>query len=261
MEKNQKTELLEKKTRKELKNFFLKGRIPSQDQFHNFIDSTINLLDDGMYYKSDEGFRMQQGSNSRVFSFYKNLEDEYPDWFIATTGEDNEGLNIGEPQRSANGLNKDTSRLFIETGGKVGIGTTKPQHALQVEGTVAMNGRIGNYLVGEDKPANGEWQDLIIGEDGKGLTGYNAYEIIATTDVKNNNYAITFATAVTSLNRYWFLGRAKRGIKHTYGYFSRWRNKIEFRWQGTPANYRLQVRTRRNFGAGVFIRYNVSKLL
>lgn len=251
------------KNRTELKNFFLKGRTPSQEEFQDLIDSFINVKDDGIYKRKNEYVRIVEGNNRELVGFFLDLNDEHPDWYISRATEDETvGFNIGQPTQKAKGQRfRDTSRLFISEDGNVGLSNTKPVHKLDVNGMIGMTGRQGNYKPGKPIPADSRWHDLVTGEEGRGLKGYHAFEVLATVEVKNNNYAITHATCVSSHNRYWFLGRSGRGVTHTQGMFSRWRNKIDLRWQGNMDNHKLQIRSRRNLGADVFINYNITKLL
>jgi hypothetical protein len=230
------------KNRASLKNLFLKGKIPKESDFHELIDSSINKIDDGIGKSKGEGFKiLAEGINGELMSFYDNLKDLNPNWYINQKAEDgNEGLNIGEPNGG--------SRLFIEKGGNVGIGSTKPATKLDVNGVVTSQGRIGSYAYGE-VPANGEWHDLL-----SDLNEYTAFEVVATTG-KKGAHAIIHAIAVATY------GKSKPGISKTMGWFGSFRNKLDLRWTGTYFNYRLQVRTKVDYGDGVLIKYNLSKLL
>ena len=42
--------------RSDLKNFYLKGKIPKESNFHDLIDSSINSLDDGIIKEKGKGF-------------------------------------------------------------------------------------------------------------------------------------------------------------------------------------------------------------
>lgn len=229
-------------TRANLKNVFLKGKIPKDENFHDLIDSMLNKVDDGITRNKGEGIRLQaEGPNSEVLSFYKNIRDLNPTWYINQKTEDgNTGLNIGEPNGG--------SRLFIETGGNVGIGITRPNHKLDVDGMVGMKGRVGYHAFSE-VPANGQWHDILTD-----LNEYQAFEVMATAGTKGA-HAILHAIAVCTY------GKSKGGITQTSGYFGRSRNKLELRWTGSYFSYQLQIRSRRNYGEGVLIRYNIAKLL
>lgn len=233
---------MSEKNRTFLKNLFRKGNIPKESDFHDLLDSTINKEDDGISREKGEGFKiLSSGVNGELMSFYDNLKDLNPNWYINQKTEDgNVGLNIGEPNGG--------SRLFIEKGGNVGIGTTKPESKLDVNGVVGSHGRIGLYAHGE-VPADGQWHDVL-----SELNEYNAFELVATTG-KKGAHAILHAIAVSTY------GKSKPGITKTGGRYGSFMNQLSIRWTGTYFNYQLQIRTKKNYGDGVLIKYNISKLI
>ncbi len=227
------------KNRAILKNYFLKGNVPKENNFQDFIDSCLNQEDDGVWKKQDEALKIKaEGSEEEILQFYKNIEDLRPTWTFSIKSKDgNEGFNIAE----------DESRLFLETGGNIGIGTTQPRAKLDVDGFVGMKGRIGYYANGEI-PADGHWHDVITD-----LNHYNAFEVIAVVG-KRGSHAITHAIAVSSY------GNSRSAVSKTQGFYGWMRNKIDVRWVGTYFDYSLQIRTRRDIGEGVLISYNIAKL-
>lgn len=230
------------KNRASLKNSFLRGSIPREDDFHNLIDSSINKQDDGV--RKEPGFALgitADGANEEALSFFKNIEDIEPKWKISIQSDQGkEGFNIQNAEGKSN--------LFIEQSGNIGIGTQTPMNKLHVDGFVGMTGRIGYYAYGE-VPADGKWHDIITN-----LNHYNAFEIMMVTGRKGA-HAITHAIAVSSY------GQSRPKIKKTQGFFGRSRNKIDARWTGSYFDYGMQIRTRRNLGEGVFINFYVTKLI
>lgn len=229
------------KTRADLKNHFLKGNIPTEQDFHDFIESGINKLDDGITKNKGEGIRISaDGPNRELMNFFDNIDDLNPTWVINQKSEDgNEGLNISEPNGG--------SRLFIEKGGNVGIGLTRPNNKLDVAGMVGMEGRKGNFSFGE-VPADGAWHDIL-----SDLNEYQAFEVIATVG-KKGAHSILHAIAVSTY------GKSKSKINKTIGHYGWARNKLDIRWSGSYFSYQLQIRTKSNYGEGILVRYNVAKL-
>ncbi len=219
----------------------MKGNIPSEKDFHDFIDSCVNKIDDGIIKVKGEGIKiLSDGPNKELFNFFDNIDDLNPTWIINQKTEDgNEGLNISEPNGG--------SRFFIEKGGNIGIGSTKPSTKLEVAGLVGMEGRIGNFSFGEI-PANGEWHDVI-----SDLNEYQAFEIVASVG-KKGAHSILHAIAVSTY------GKSKSKISKTCGHYGWSRNKLDVRWFGSYFSYQLQIRTKSNYGEGIMIKYNIAKL-
>lgn len=233
---------MSEKNRAFLKNLFLKGKIPKESDFHDLLDSTINKEDDGIYKSKGEGFKiLSSGVNGEVMSFFDNLKDLNPNWYINQKTEDgNQGLNIGEPNGG--------SRLFIEKGGNIGIGNTKPESKLDVNGQIASHGRIGLFAYGE-VPADGNWHDVL-----SELNEYNVFELVASTG-KKGAHAVLHAIAVSTY------GKSKPGISKTSGRYGSFMNQLNLRWTGSYFNYQLQIKSKKNYGDGVLIKYNISKLI
>lgn len=230
------------KNRVSLKNSFLRGSIPREDDFHNLIDSTINKLDDGVRKEPGKAIGITaDGPNEELLDFFRNIDDLEPRWKLSLKSSGGtEGLNLTDQ----NGK----SRLFIEQSGNIGIGIEQPKNKLHVDGFVGMTGRIGYFAYGE-VPADGEWHTII-----DNLNHYNAFEVIMVTGRKGA-HAITHAIAVSAY------GKSNPRINKTQGYFGRVRNKIDLRWTGSYFDYQLQIRTRRNIGDGVLINFYVTKLI
>ncbi len=229
-----------------LKNLFSNGNRPTEGSFAKLIDSTVNKVEDGFSKDESNGLMLSpEGTSIKLASFYKSIADN-PLWSIQLGKEEKkQGLNFTEP-----GEESDETRLYIQAGGNVGIGTNDPQHKLHVNGYLGVDGRIGTFLTGE-VPANGQWQTII-----PDLSGCNAFELIAKAGKKGEGmYGLTYATAVNTFGK-----KQCRSIRKTQSRFGAWRNKITVRWQGSTYDYSLQVRTKRNYGDGVNIQFYVSKL-
>lgn len=229
-------------SRAKLKNYFLKGNIPTENQFHDLIDSSMNQKDDSIEKNQGEALGLSsEGSSDELLRFFKNMEDKNPQWIISGKSKDGDvGFNISDSDNN--------SKFFIEDRGKVGIGTTKPQNKLEVIGSVGMQGREGLYAHGEI-PADGQWYTVI-----GNIEDYCGFEIIANVGTKGAHSAM-HAIAMSAY------GQSKSKIRKTQGYFGRCRNCIDLRFSGSYFDYALQIRTKRNYGDGINIKYNIAKIL
>jgi len=116
--------------RNTLKGFFIKGAIPSQENFADLIDSAINQFDDGISKLPNDPLRINaSGPDGTVLNFYQNRTDAKPTWTLKLN--DSKTATLGWNVSDGEGI----SRLFIDgSSGKVGIGTTVPLNRLHVVG-------------------------------------------------------------------------------------------------------------------------------
>ncbi|MCP4442413.1 MAG: hypothetical protein GY810_26195 [Aureispira sp.] len=242
-------------TRSTLKNLFKRGSVPSEVNFSDLIDSTVNKVDDGFSQSSHHGFMLApQGPNRKLISFFESIRDPKAAFSVSMNPNSySQGLSFNDMEED--------SVLFLKQGGNVGVGTTTPQFRLEVNGMAGMKGRVGTYASGEVK-ANGDWQTII--ED---LEGLHAFEIIAQAGAREGRgrYAMTCATALCNYGQ----GTLKQ-LKSTYrpvtGFMF---DRIKFRWDKDKDTgvYKLQVKTASNYGymdeegkRPAMIRFYASKL-
>lgn len=130
---------INKKNRTELKNYFLAGKIPTQQQFAEFIDAGINQMEDGIGKAPGNPIALQvEGDKAGIQNalyFFSSFEDATPGWAINL----NPRVDPEKPDSNKPGLNiKDgsgQSRFFIKSiDGYVGIGTIEPTAQLTVRG-------------------------------------------------------------------------------------------------------------------------------
>lgn len=216
--------------RSTLKNLFKRGNVPTEVNFADLIDSNVNKVDDGFSQSTTDGWMLSpQGPDRKLMSFYENMRN--PDsLFNLSINPDShsKGLSIND--------DNDESLLFFRDNGNIGISTTLPRYKLEVNGLVAMKGRVGIEKC-DQVPADGRWH--IIMDDLKGTT---AFEIFARAIGRKGRgrYAMTHAVA---------LGMYGKGtietVKASYGWFFQ---KIKFRFRGSIDNYRLEMCTAGNYG-------------
>ena len=153
------------KTRNELKELFKTGAKPSGDDFKAFIDSTLNVTDDGIAKATGADTPLKinaQGTDEKLLDFYTG---ETKTWSInQKPSEETSGLNIATPGGS---------KLFIDSSsGNVGIGTTSPGAKLEVNGNTTINGNLQTNSARIDNR-------------------YSSYATFSHKDCSSGSYALT----------------------------------------------------------------------
>lgn len=245
---------MEKLDRNALKNKFKKGKMPSEQDFSNLIDSMVNILEEGFDKTSRDGLKISQLMGSgRLFSFYKNIAVESPQWFLELSTSENK-LHFGTPNcprvLSLYSHSEDSQGSLRVA---VGINKENPQTTLDVEGTIASTGRMGKS--GEMAvAADGEWYDIT-----SALTGCEAFEIVAGVGGQDadGKYALLHAVALNTFN-------GKGSINAQDAFFGNKCNRIELRWQPVPEqgqfHFKLQMRTQCSYGKSIWIKYHLTRL-
>ena len=100
-------------------------------------------------------------------------------------------------------------------------------------------------------PADGLWHDVVTD-----LTNFNAYQIIAkasSAQLSIGKHALLHAYALNSF------GKGKVNI--TQAYYGAYWNKLSLKWIGNKSNYKLQIRSKTNYGDESKIICHISNLL
>jgi hypothetical protein len=224
-------------TRSTLKNLFTRGAVPTEVNFSDFIDSTVNKVDDGFSQSPEFGFMLApQGANRRLMSFFESIRDSDPAFSLSLNRTRHaKGLSVDILEEQ-----KPKSILFLKDTGEIGIGTTSPRFELEVNGMVGANGRVGTFASGSVN-ADGEWQTII-----DRLEGVQAFEVIAHASGKEGRgkYALTHAIAVSNYG----VGKINQ-VRSTYNkILGPLFHRVTFRWAKGNDGYRLQVKTTQNYG-------------
>lgn len=246
-----------KKNRGTLKRYFDEGSLPSADQFGDLIDSTLNIIEEGFDKTAPDGFKISLiGDHRRLISFYRSGEPNHPVWTIEYD-EEQDRLMIVNP-----GLGEeDSAAITLDARGRVGMARLDPQHALDVGGVVAAEGRLGANPDGiATVPADGEWHDIT-----DELEGCHAIEVMAGVGSPGTGrYALLRAVALNAYNpRGWLVNlfNLKKRIRTQQAYFLSRGNRIKLRWRNCEENkYTLQMSTACGYGEAVNIRFYLTRL-
>ncbi len=233
--------------RQSLKVLFTAGARPKESNFFSLIDSMVNKVDDGISKTEEDGLILSpEGKESnRVMSFYENIEDELPQWSVGLNQQKDKSLSLIAPISKK----EENTVISFQKSGEIGIGTKKPKTTLEVAGTLGTNTRIGTYKLGK-VAADGNWHDILTD-----LDGCMAFEVMAQVGKeKTGKYALLHAHALSTF------GKSCYKIRKTQAHYGWFWNRIAIRFTGTTYNYKLQLRTRSNYGSDIFIKYHITKL-
>lgn len=242
---------MDKKNRETLKKYFIKGSLPSEQEFAYLIDSNLNTIDDGFEKTEEEGLKISSlGKSKTLAGFYKNIEDKSAIWSIEFDGSGNSLLFNGREGKPVLALNQE---------GRVGINTLNPGTELDVAGVLACQGRMGTFkgqgtegeaAIGGKVAADGKPHTIL-----EKLDGCQAFEIMAGAGggSKSGKYALVHAIAMNTFN-----SKGIVDVRHAY-YGSRC-NRIDLWWEGKQQDYALKIKTRCCYGEGTAIQYHITNL-
>ncbi|WP_437312516.1 tail fiber domain-containing protein [Sorangium sp. So ce385] len=135
---------INKKSRTELKAYFVKNALPTEGNFRDLIDAGLNQKDDGLVKSADQPVQIAAAtaSDKPAIHLYESFAtDTKPAWVLSLQADGKKGFGIGD----GDGKN----RLFIDGAtGNVGIGTADPAgNKLRVAGNVLVDGADGKARV------------------------------------------------------------------------------------------------------------------
>lgn len=229
-----------KTNRETLKGYFGSGKIPTGRHFEDLVDSMLNIVDDGMNKSAGNGLQLSPlEDNGSVLEFFGNILDEKPLWKVQIDRK-NGCMRI-------RGGGDDKPLLSLYPDNKIEL-----QGDLELTGTVKAKGFMGGYHCGS-LPADGQWHDITLEVEGE-PAGCRAYRIIAGCARKGKGkYALLEATAIHCYGSH----RRIRGVQSWFGIHF---NRLHLRWNRMGDSWRLQIRTRCNYGESAQIRFQVAEL-
>jgi hypothetical protein len=243
--------------------------MPSAEHFSDLIDSCVNQIDEGFIKPPETGLQLRTLDQQHILSFYQQNSHDTPLWHVGFPPQGNnlhifanQDANISE-ENPDNNPTDPLINLSMTPKGNVGINTATPKQALDVNGTVASQGRMGMVFIETPIPADGEWHDIT-----PELEGCHMLEVVAGIGIRySGRYALAHAIAINTCapNKRWWQRKDKNPITVSQAYFHSSGDKIQFRWRqknhkGTVRPYALQIRTNTPFGENRTIQYHITQL-
>ena len=258
-----------KRNRSTLKNYFRHGTMPSAEHFSDLIDSCVNQIDEGFIKPPETGLQLRTLDQEHILSFYQQNNHDTPLWHVGFAPQGNNLHIFANPEADITRADADNNapaqavNLSMTPHGYVGINTATPRQALEVNGTVASQGRKGIVFIDTPVPADGEWHDIT-----PELEGCHMLEVVAGIGIRySGRYALAHAIAINTCapNKRWWQRKDKNPINVTQAHFHSSADKIQFRWRqrnhkGTVRPYALQIRTNTAFGENQTIQYHITQL-
>lgn len=258
-----------KRNRSTLKNYFRHGTMPSAEHFSDLIDSSVNQIDEGFIKPPETGLQLRALDQEHLLSFYQQNSPETPLWHVGFAPQDINLHIFANPLADITEESPDNTatvhaiNLSMTPKGNVGINTPTPKQTLDVNGTVASQGRMGVVFIDTPIPADGEWHDIT-----PELEGCHMFEVVAGIGIRySGRYALIHAIAINTCapNKHWWHWRDKNPIHMSQAWFHSSADKIQLRWRqnnhsGTLRPYALQIRTNTSFGKDQTIQYHITQL-
>ncbi|MFZ4877731.1 hypothetical protein ACL9RI_21835 [Janthinobacterium sp. Mn2066] len=241
-----------RRRRSMLKEQFEKGKMPTQEDFADLIDSMLSMLDEGFEKTQEAGFKIAQLRDGKLLSFYQDIGSGTPMWSLDL---DKANSDLSFKDKRAHPVLTLASSVDAEgvERSAVGIRQSQPRHELDVAGTVASHARVGRS--GElAVPADGNWYDVT-----ETLTGCQAWEVMAGVGARDSDgrYALMHAFAMNAFG-------ANGEITYHQSHFGNKCSRIELRWQradaARPFEFVLQMRVGCSYGEDIWIKYHMTQL-
>ena len=159
-----------RKSRSKLKEYFSKGKIPTQEHFEDLIDSALNIEDEGFEKTVSDGVRIGlKGGGRNLFTFFADDGSDRPLWKIALDPDKPRKLHfisVGDetPSGGAHEEQAELTVLTLTPRGRVGVsqrdpgaeGVGKDARLLDVSGLIKATGRVGVNPLADVPVAEGD---------------------------------------------------------------------------------------------------------
>lgn len=260
-----------KRDRGTLKRFFAKGTLPSAEHFADFIDSSINIRDDGISKTPQDGLQLSsRDDKDSLLSLYHRIDFDEPLWALKYNDKANDNLDLVSMPNSDSKL----SILSFSPKGFIGINNQDPTSTLDINGTLSAEEQRGKEKLAV--LADGNWYDVT-----SGLRGAQCFELVAAVGIPNTlmqsmmkvNAMGIFEKTSSSFWRYLrHLFSRKKHFSIQHMYYSHASHRMRVRWLKKPDGlYYLQLATRCDFNhfatqnkneaiSPIRIRYHITSL-
>ena len=228
-----------RKNRNTLKEYFRKGAIPTEEQFGELIDSTLNLVEDEQVIRTDTGwafFPKQEGSlDLDLYTGKFTPEVGRPVWSLSVTPE--KKLIIKNSQGDM--IMEVTQDNSFTLHGNLTVEDTVTASAYKTKGG-------GGATPGEDYvtiPADKNWYDLPLDVSREGF-GCRVYRIYAS--FREPGTGLCGLTRVTAIWLNFMDQEIESPEKHWWG----WSGGVRFRWLERKGRPCLQMRSKKRLPTG-----------
>lgn len=211
-----------RQNREELKKYFKKGCVPTEEQFAGLIDSMANIAEDGQVEQTATGwaFYPAQAGKVDIRLFMDKPEDgARAAWTISVT-KDKRLVISNEDGETVVGISQDKTVTLPGGGG------AEPTPAVE----------DGYFTI----PADRKWHDAPV-SPAQGDADCRVFRIHASCTDNVGLCRLTRATAV-------WMNNVEQWIESPQKHWWGWSGSIRLRWNGSSS---LQIRTKRRLGGEV----------
>lgn len=220
--------------RKILKEFFSNGRRPSEQEFEDLIDSSVNILDDGYSKNNKDGLKLVPKNEKGILMSFCTQSGNDPSW-VFTINEAEDLLIYKKTEEITSGKvpeeKKDASSLILNSPKTVIVGD------IELQGV--KKGQSASEELKKELIADGKWHDITELKD-----GVYVLEIVASIQGEpgDGEYAVLMAWATQSFGSH-------KKIKMVGSHYGFWGHKLKLRWHKNKIKnkngfYQLQIKSR-----------------